>query len=250
VNEQAPTTPPPMGDNKGPAFNPDVVAALTKDADHISEKAGEFSEKEITNDTEAGELKDFLDAARKTLTHVENRRTAEKKPFLDAGREIDAAFAKIKDVIERAGKLAKAPLVTYLEEQERIAEAKRREEAEAARKKQEEAERERLIAERNANAAAQVEAEEKAKEAEEQAKAAEAPAKAKVTSATGSGANATSLRTKRTAEITNMNMALLHFRDRSELKDCLIRLANADIRASKGADITIPGIKINVEKVL
>ena len=146
MSDQAPTTPPPMGDNKGPAFNPDVVAALTKDADHISEKAGEFSKKEITNDTEAGELKDFLDAARKTLTHVENRRTAEKKPFLDAGREIDAAFAKIKDVIERAGKLAKAPLVTYLEEQERIAEAKRREEAEAARKKQEEAERDYQLA--------------------------------------------------------------------------------------------------------
>lgn len=191
-----------------------------------------------------------LDTARAKLKEIEERRKIEKQPFLDAGRDVDTAFNRVKDIIEKAGKLAKAPLEAYLKEQQRIAEERRRAEQEAARKAAEEAERERLIAERNRNAAAMVEAEEKAKEAAEAAKAAEAAARAKVSSATGTGSKSTSLRTVRYAQITNINQAMLHYRGHPDLAECITRLANADIRAAKGAAITIPGIEIIEEQKL
>ena len=114
----------------------------------------------------------------------------------------------------------------------------------AARKAAEEAERERLIAERNRNAAAMAEADEKAKKAAEARKAAEAEARVKVASATGTGTNRTGLRTVRSARLSNINQAMLHYRDRQDLHDLIVRMDNADIREAKGHSIKIPGIDI------
>lgn len=239
-----------LGHNKGPAFNVEAVDALTTEANEIADAASEWAKIEIATETKAGELKDFLDTARAKLKEIEDRRKVEKQPFLDAGRDVDTAFNRVKDIIERAGKLAKAPLETYLKEQQRIADERRRAEQEAARKASEEAARERLIAERNRNAAAIIEAEEKTKAAADAAKAAEAPARAKVSSATGTGSNRTGLRTHRSAQITNINQAMLHYRGHADLAACITRLANADIRAAKGAKITIPGIDIIEEQKL
>lgn len=239
-----------IGHNKGPVFDTEVVEAFAAEATEIADAASEWGGIEITTETKAGELKDFLDTARAKLKEIEERRKAEKQPFLDAGREIDAAFKKITGVIERAGKIAKAPLEAYLREQQRIADEKRRAEQEAVRKAAEEAERERLIAERNRNAAAMAEAEEKRREAEEAAKAAEQERRARVASATGTGANRTGLRTVRSARISNINQAMLHYRGHTDLAECITRLANADIRAAKGAAIAIPGIEIIEEQKL
>ena len=239
-----------IGHNKGPVFNVLVVDALAIEAGEIADAASEWAKVEIATETKAGELKDFLDTARAKLKEIEDRRKAEKQPILDAGRDVDTAFGKVRDIIERAGKLAKGPLETYLKEQQRIADERRRAEQEAARKAAEEAERERLIAERNRNAAAIIEAEEKAKAAANAAKASEGPARATVSSATGTGANRTGLRTYRSARITNINQAMLHYRSHADLAECITRIANADIRAAKGAKITIPGIDIIEEQKL
>jgi flagellar biosynthesis GTPase FlhF len=239
-----------LGHNKGPMFDAEVVDAFVKEASEIADAASAWASVEITTQTRAGELKDFLDTARAKLKEIEDRRKAEKQPFLDAGRDVDTAFNRVKDIIEKAGKLAKAPLETYLKEQQRIADERRRTEQEAARKAAEEAERERQIAERNRNAAAIIEAEEKAKAAADAAKASEGPARATVSSATGTGANRAGLRTHRSAQITNINQAMLHYRGHADLAECITRLANADIRAAKGAKITIPGIDIMEEQKL
>lgn len=239
-----------IGHNNGPVFNTDVVEAFAKEVADIADAASEWASTEITTQTQAGLCKDFLDTARGKLKEIEDRRKAEKQPFLDAGREIDAAFKRLTDTIEKAGKLAKASLEVYLKEQQRIADERRRAEQEAARKAAEEAERERMIAERNRNAAAMVEAEEKAKAAEEAQKAAEAEARAKVSSATGTGKSSTSLRTVRSARLRNINQAMLHYRGKAEMEETILRLANADIRASKGAAIEIPGIEIIEEQKL
>ena len=239
-----------IGHNNGPVFNTEVVDAFAAEATEIADAASEWAGVEIASDTKAGELKDFLDTARAKLKEIEDRRKAEKQPFLDAGRDVDTAFNRVKDIIEKAGKLAKAPLEAYLKEQQRIAEERRRAEQEAARKAAEEAERERMIAERNRNAAAIIEAEEKAKKAAEAAKAAAAPARAQVSSATGTGSNRTGLRNHRSAQITNINQAMLHYRGHADLAECITRLANADIRSAKGAQITIPGIDIIEEQKL
>jgi hypothetical protein len=239
-----------VGHNKGPMFDADVVDAFVKEATEIADAASEWAGVKISSDTKAGELKDFLDTARAKLKEIEDRRKVEKQPFLDAGRDVDTVFNRVKDIIEKAGKIAKAPLETYLKEQQRITDERRRAEQEAARKAAEEAERERLIAERNRNAAAIIEAEEKAKAAADAAKASEGPARATVSSATGTGANRAGLRTHRSAQITNINQAMLHYRGHADLAECITRLANADIRAAKGAKITIPGIDIMEEQKL
>jgi len=239
-----------IGHNNGPVFNTEVVDAFAAEASEIADAASEWAKVAIGNETKAGELKDFLDTARAKLKEIEDRRKVEKQPFLDAGRDVDTAFNRVKDIIEKAGKLAKAPLEAYLKEQQRIAEERRRAEQEAALKAAEEAERERMIAERNRNAAAIIEAEEKAKKAAEAAKAAAAPARAQVSSATGTGSNRTGLRNHRSAQITNINQAMLHYRGHADLAECITRLAKADIRAAKGAKITIPGIDIIEEQKL
>jgi hypothetical protein len=43
---------------------------------------------------------------------------------------------------------------------------------------------------------------------------------------------------------------MLHYRGHADLAECITRLANADIRAAKGAKITIPGIDIIEEQKL
>lgn len=250
MSETTPTTAAAIGHNRPPAYDEEAVAALLAEAERIADAAGEWAKAKIETETKAGELKDFLDAARKRLKEIDKRRTEDKKPHLEAGKAVDAAYKRITDVIERAGTLAKAPLEAYLKEQQKIAEERRRAEQEAARKAAEEAERERQIAERNANAAAMVEAEEKAAQAAAAQKAAEAERKLKVSSATGTGSKSTSLRTVRSARITNINQAMLHYRGHSDLIDCITRLANADVRAAKGAQITIPGIEVIEEQKL
>lgn len=239
-----------LGHNKGPLFDTEAVDAFVKEASEIADAASEWAKVEIATETKAGELKDFLDTARAKLKQIEDHRKVEKQPFLDAGRDVDTAFNRAKDIIERAGKLAKAPLETYLKQQQRIADERRQAQQEAARRATEQAERERLIAERNRNAAAIIEAEEKTKAAADAARAAEAPARAKVSSATGTGSNRTGLRTHRSAQITNINQAMLHYRGHTDFAACITRLANADIRAAKGAKITIPGIDIIEEQKL
>lgn len=243
-----------IGHNRGPAFNAEVVEAFTAEAQEIADAASEWAGVTISTKAEAGRLKDFLDAARAKLSEVEARRKEEKEPFLKAGKDIDAAFTRVKDIIEKAGKLAKAPLEAFAREQQRIEEEKRRAEAEAARKAAEEAERERQIAERNRNAAAIAEAEEKAKAAAEAAAEAAKESKVRIGSATGSGKSATSLRTVRSAKMLSLNSAFMHYSKipaaQAELEACILRMANADIRASKGADIKIPGIEIITEQKL
>lgn len=239
-----------IGHNKGPVFNEEVVAAFEAEAAEIADAASEWASAEIENETTAGLLKDFIDAAKKKAKDVEERRVLEKKPFKEAAEAVDAAFKKPTTVLKRAVQIANERLLSYLAEQKRIADEKRRAEQEAARKAAEAAERERLIAERNRNAAAIAEAEEKAKQAAEAAKLSEKETKVSVSSATGTGANRTGLRTIRSARISNINQAMLHYRGHADLVECITRLANADIRAAKGAAITIPGIDIIEEQKL
>ena len=43
---------------------------------------------------------------------------------------------------------------------------------------------------------------------------------------------------------------MLHYRDHPEMDALLVRLANADLRAAKGAEINLPGFEVIEEKVL
>ena len=180
---------------------------------------------------------------------MEARRKDEKQPFLDAGREIDAAFNKIKETIERAANLVKPLVETYLREKEAAERARKAEEERKAREEAEAAERARRQAEDRNDVIGQQEAEERLEEAGKAVEQAAKTESAKVGSATGGGKR-TALRTHRFVRITNLNQALLHYRDHPEMTDLLLRLGNADLRAAKGKDITLPGFSTHEERKL
>lgn len=239
-----------IGHNNPPPFDPDKVAALKAEAEQAADAAAAWAGITIGDETAAGRLKDHIDALSRQHREAEAARKAAKQPHLDAGRAVDDAFRPITETLARAAKIAREPLAAWLMEQERIAAERRRIEAEAARKAAEEAERMRRAAEAQRNAAAQVEAEAAAEAAAEAQRIAERADRVRVSSATGSSATRTSLRTVRRAQLRAINQALLHYRDHPEVAELLTRLANADLRAAKGAPITIPGFDIIEEKTL
>lgn len=243
-------TPPPAGDNKGPAFNPDVLEELAKKAAELADAAGAWKDVgEITSQEQADKAGDFLTGARKMFKDIEDRRKAEKQPFLDAGREIDAAFKKVAEIVERSAKMVKPLVEAFLRAEEAKERARKAEEERKAREEAAAAEAARKQAESRNDVIGQQEAEEREAAAREAQAEAQKKESAKLGSATGGGKR-TSMRTRRYAEVTNVNQAMLHYRDHPELKDVLLRLANAEVRAAKGKPITIPGFIVKEERGL
>lgn len=239
-----------MGSNQGPSFNPEVTAEFEEKIRDFADAAAEWKEQgEITDNDTAEKANDFLSGARKLFKSIEDRRREEKQPYLDAGREVDAAFNSLKSKIEKAVGLVKKPLEAFMKEQERLERERKAREAKEARRAQEEAARKAREAERRNDVIAQDEAETELKEAEKAETQARKKTTTKVGSATGGGRSA-AMRTTRTAHLTNVNQAMLHYRTRPEMSDLLVRLANADIRAAKGEELSIPGFEIKTERKL
>lgn len=248
MNDQPPHT--HIGHNRGPAFDAEKAEGFATLANDLADAAGEWKETgAISDETQAEKANDFLAAARSLFKEVEDQRKSDKEPHLDAGREVDAKYSSIKKIIEKSAEMVKPLLATYVAEKERQEAARRAEEQRKAKEEAEAAERARIEAERRNDAAGMVEAEEAEKAAQEAAAEAEKPKKARVGSATGR-AKTTSLRTVYSAEIESINQALLHYRDHDDVAEVLTRLANAELRASKDKDITIPGFKITKRKTL
>ncbi len=221
------------------------VAALMKAGD-IWEKRDELDE------AAAAKANDFLAGASKLASAADKAREAEKKPHLQAGRDVDAKWKKLTERIEKIKAIVKPKLAAYLQRKE----AERRAAAEEERKRAEEAARAaeaaRMDAANAQSASARFEAEELA---EEQARIAEAAAdraedlssKARVASATGL-ANTKALRTVRRPEIVSLPQALAHYRDRAEIAEAIKTIAAAELRHAPTIDgvkqvPSIPGIK-------
>lgn len=239
-----------MGHNQGPAFNPEVVETYKVKAREFADAAGDWKEAgPIETEEQATRANDFLNGVKQLWNDIEARRVEEKAPFLQAGKQIDAAFNSVKELASRSETTVKQLLEAYMQAKEAAAREEQRKAEEAARKEREEAERKAREAESRNDLVGQQEAEKAKEAAEEKAAEAEKPVKARVESATGGGRTA-ALRTTRYAKITSINSALLYYRRKPELTDLILRLANAEIRAAKGAEITIPGIEIITERKL
>ncbi|MFT6474688.1 MAG: hypothetical protein ACJAUS_002413 [Qipengyuania sp.] len=180
--------------------------------------------------TVAEKIGAIIDRARKLAKRIDAARVVAKEPHLTAGRQVDADF---KVPVSSASKVAddsKKMLQPYL-----IAEQRRQQaEAEAARLKAKALRNDAILADR---ASAQ------AKEAEKAAASA-----GKVQSSSGS-ARTISLRTVRSASVTDAAALVAHYASHPAIIAEAERLANAEIRAAKGAEISIPGIEINEEQV-
>jgi hypothetical protein len=218
----------------------EMLARFKADADAVTE----------INEGNAQFVRDHVGYGGKLAKEIDATRDDKKRPHLEAGRQIDGAYKPLIEDCEKIIKGLKQKLAAFLDARER--EAKRI--AEEARRKLEEAERlaAKAVEEPEDDPflaataptvdvmAAHVEA----KVAEGQALAA-----SRVSSAAG-GFAATSLKTKRSAKVTDWQKLAMHYLNSGDLRATLEKLANADIRHAKGAAIEIPGVEIVEERVL
>lgn len=185
---------------------------------------------------------------------IEAQHKVEKAPHLEAGRKVDATYKPLVDETEAVQKALKAALQGFVVEREREAQ---RIAAEAARKLRE---AEEAAAKAAAVVKEQPEVEDllaalapapdvKAAHAEARTAEMQALAAGRVGSEAG-GFRAMGLKTVRKAKVTDWSVLAAHYVNNGELRATLEKLANADIRHAKGADIQIPGVDIVEERVL
>lgn len=231
-----------MGHNSGSHVEgyKETLARFKADAEKYTE----------VTDANAQFIRDHIGYGGKLAKEIDGQRDAEKRPHLEAGRQIDGAYKPLIEACDDVVKAMKRKLAAFLDARERearrIADEKARalrEAEEAAAKAVEEPEEDPFLA-----ATAPVI---DVKAAHVEAKIAEGQllAASRVSSAAG-GFAATSLKTKRSAKVTDWSALAAHYLARGEVRAVLEQLANADIRHSKGADIAIPGVEIVAERVL
>jgi len=211
--------------------NPPPLDALSMHIeDLLSLASGTLAGGEITNDEQETAVSGLLDEMRQARKDADAQRALEKKPHLDAGKAIDAAW---KPVIDRAaygeGALKDA-LTPYRT-------AKQRAKDEAARKAREDAEAAQKAAQEALKASDDLEAKFAAELELERAAKLTAQANRIDKSATG-------LRTYQIAEVIDAKALLQHVmrNDPLALKDWL-----ADY-ARKALPAQLPGVEIKIEK--
>lgn len=234
-----------IGDNNPPeAISPlhDKFIQGVKRFNEAS-KAWDGVEK-IETEEQAEKIVDFLGGSKRLSTQIETARKKNKEPILAAGKKNDAEFNSLNETVSLIDQRHRPKLDAYLAEKRKIAEAAE------AKARAEAAEAQRIADEAAAAAAenendliAQQEAEDAKKRAEQQAKAAAKPTSVNVKSATGAG-RTVSQRATRHAEITSIGQLFLHYKNDPKVAECLLALANADIRAKDVDETKIPGITI------
>lgn len=198
---------------------------------------------EITEET-AGAANDIIKRAGQIAKEIDQRRKDEKQPHLDAGRSVDATYNPLKDSANALVAPLKRALAAFIAEQKRLAEEERRAKEEKARQEAAKAAalaNDELVGERVQAQAKQAMTDFKdARIAEKQA----ANVKGSV------GFRAAGLRTRRFAKIVNARELVRHYANNPDVIALCERLANADIRAAKGAPVSIGGVTVAIEEVL
>jgi len=217
------------GGNNPPAFD-----AHKAHIDDLFEEAQNWLVgKAIESAAEAEGVEALLDMARQAKKAADEARAAEKAPFLEKGRAVDALWAPIikrADMIADTCKQVLTPWRTEIARQKEAAALKARLEAEA--------EREAAQAAMRASSG-DVEARERAEEQLATAKEAERyAAKQERQATTGLG-----LRTSYRPEIDDLSAAIRFYwkGHRERFLELVLELAREDIRAGRR---TIPGIRV------
>lgn len=215
---------------------------FTHSVDALRLEADRFEE--VTPDN-ASDARDLIARTQALGKKVEAARKEAKQPHMDAAKAVDADFKPLKEALDGLVAAVKKPLQAFL-----VAEEKRRQaEAEAARKAAEEAAAFAQDASEDEDAELAAKAEEFARRRQEKADQAAALAEsgARVESKAGLS-RAASLRTYRFAEITDPVAAATHYANHPDVVAAIQKVANAEIRAAKGAAVSIPGIVIKEEQ--
>jgi len=229
-----------IGHNQPPPFEAlaDRVEALIATADKwIAERP------KIEDPEQAAKCKDFIDQLRAEQKAADEMRQRQKKPFLEAGRKVDARFKPLSDRLGAALNAIRPKMNMWLFEQERLRQ-------EAAKRATEEAEAARI---RALNAAAQqttgntvqdmLNVSQAQDEYQEKLAEAQRLAKSRASEKGQFGGRAMSLRPHRTVIITDYKKALRFYAENDKVRDIIQQLANADVRAGK----TVPGCEVKEE---
>lgn len=238
-------TTPGAGHNNPPPYNPETFQKFSDGLDRFNEAAKVWLDLDkVDTEERAEKLNDFLAGAKKLKGQIDKARKDDKRPHMDAGTAVDAAYNGLAATLTKVDAAVRPKLDAFMEAERKKALAAKAEEERIAREAREEAERKAKLAAENENdLRAQQEAEDAAKAAEKTEKKAKKEVKTQVGSATGGGRTA-SFRTYREAKIVALPQVFLHYRERPEVHDLLKRLADADIRAADVDHTKIPGIEI------
>lgn len=209
-------------------------AEITARIAAFAQGADVWAARPTLNDETAPRARDFIAGLKQLGKEADESRKLEKAPYLERGREIDAAWGRLTDQIATLLVDVERKLTAYLREQKRRQEeaaAEARRQAEDARMAAALAEAERARAQAPS---AQVEAQVRAEEARVRAETAERQAEARpvrVDSATGLARRA-GLRTVYRVEVQDIRRAMLRYADHSEMRALIERLAGAEVRAA------------------
>jgi hypothetical protein len=186
-----------------------------------------------------------MDQLRAAEKAVEERRTAEKKPHIDAAKAVDAEWNPLKDLLAKAKALVNPRLTAWLQKLEQQRQEKlRKEREEADRLAREAAEAAAKAAEEAKKAGdvigATVAAEAAAKAAEEAGKNVTKLEKAPANLQSSLGARTKSLRTYWHARVTSHMQALAHFKNHPKVVELVEQLAEAEAKEDAAP---IPGVE-------
>ena len=237
--------PPPAGHNNPPPYDPEVLASLAANVDEFMQASTAIRQKAvpIASEEHAALLTDHIGGLRGLTKKVDEARKAAKKPHDEAGKAVQLAFTPLLDRIDRALKFMLDEQTAWLNKKAEAERKRKAEEERLAREKQAEADRLAAEAAASGDFDAEAKAEAARKEADDLAKQAAKPSTVNQGSATGA-ARTIGMVKVRSAKITNINLLFIHYRDRPEVADVLLRLANADIRAKDVDDSLIQGIEV------
>jgi hypothetical protein len=203
------------------------------------------------SETNAQLIRDHIGYGGKLAKEIDKQRDEEKRPHLEAGRMIDAAYKPLVSECDDTVKAMKRELAAWMDAREREARRIAEEKARALREAEEAAARAQEPEEDPFLAATAEAAMPDVKAAHAEAKTAEAEvlAASRVSSAAG-GFKAAGLKTVRKAKVTDYSALVAHYATHPDMQALAERLVNADIRHAKGAPVSFPGVEIIEERVL
>jgi hypothetical protein len=222
--------------------NPPSAAELFLDeALRLTRLASEFGP---VTEANAGEARDLIGLSKALAKDIEAKREEEKRPHIDAGRQIDATYKPIKDAADKAADPLSKALLAHINEQKRLA-------AEAAEKA-------RRMAEEEARRAAELaddpilgeDMADAAKLAGQKAEVAAASVKTVATVKGSEGFRAAGVRVSYRAKVTDAAALVSYFSTHPDVIALCERLANAELRASKGEKNRIAGIEVETVESL
>lgn len=217
--------------------NPPPAAELfANEIASLRERIANFGD--IT-EANAGEARDLIGLAKKLAKDIDAKRDEEKRPHLEAGRQIDATYKPLMDDAKSAPVPLEKGLVALINEQKR----KAAEAAEAARKAaEEEARRAAMLAN---DPILGEEVQDAAKLAEQKAEIAAATVKTVATVKGSEGFRAAGVRKSYRAKVIDAQAMVMHFAAHPDVIAAAERAANAEARSSKGS-AHIPGVEIEI----